>query len=402
ANDESEIERWLLDAALEEQDLPAVLLGFVWRMVSARLPVHRFTLHVGTLHPELFGYAWTWLIDDEHCDEIRVDEGSISTDAYRLNPISRVIDAGERMRVRPDSAEAAGSPLMQELAEQGITDYAAVPLNAAGAYHNAATVATRQAGGFGRDEYARIERLLSLFALHVERDIASRIGENIVTTYLGAEAGEQVLRGTIKRGAGRPIDAIIWASDLRDFTVLSDRLDDRALTSVLNAYFECLAGAVMGHSGEVLKFIGDGMLAVFPIADFATPMDATEAALQAAEAAFDSLDRLNADPNALPEVAGWRPLRTGIGLHHGEVFFGNVGAPRRLDFTVIGKAVNTASRVQDLCRPTGKPLLITEPVCELSSRSFGPCGTFELKGLSDPIAVFAPAGSALDRVTSDA
>ncbi|WP_419913566.1 adenylate/guanylate cyclase domain-containing protein [Hoeflea sp.] len=385
-----EVEAWLLDQAMREDDFLLLYQEFLWRLVAAGVPIVRASLHVGTLHPQLYGYAWNWNSDDGLCDEVKVDESVLSTDAYRKNPLFRVIEAGEHIRVMTDTLETTESGLLRELKEIGITEYMALPLKAHGNYHNAATLATRADGGFTAAQFDHIERLLHVFALHVDRHIAAKISENIVTTYLGSEAGGQVLSGSIKRGAGKAIDAVIWASDLRGFTELADTLDERALTAVLNAYFEQLAGAVIDHGGEVLKFIGDGLLAVFPFDAFATQAHAADAAVQAAEAALAALERLNADANALPDVTGWRPLRTGIALHRGEVFFGNVGAPGRLDFTVIGMAVNTASRVEGLCKSTGRSLLVTEAVHQLSTRDFDSLGEFSLKGLDGPLSVYAP------------
>ena len=388
------VETWLLDEAGTEPGLLELFQSFVWRLVASGLPLERASLHVGTLHPQLFGYAWNWNVDDGFCDEVKVDEAVLATDAYRRNPLFRVIERGERFRARIDEADRSNStPLLAELGEQGITEYAALPMSAGAAYHNAATVATRRKGGFTDRQFQEIERLLRLLALHVERHIASRISENIVTTYLGEQAGHQVLSGSIKRGSGTAIEAIIWASDMRDFTSLADRLDDQDLTGVLNAYFDRLAGAVMDHGGEVLKFIGDGLLSVFPFENFENEEETAAAAINAAEAALAAIDDLNADSEALQTVSGWRPLQTGIALHRGRVFFGNVGAPKRLDFTVIGKAVNAVSRVESLCKTTGRALLVTQDVRDLSNRRFDHLGAFELKGIEHPIPIYALSGN---------
>ena len=192
-----------------------------------------------------------------------------------------------------------------------------------------------------------------------------------------------MLRGSIKRGAGEAIRAIIWVSDLRGFTDLSDRLAGSDIVALINAYFERLAGAVMAEGGEVLKFIGDGLLAVFPYAHFKNERAAAQASLAAAEQALRAVDDLNrATPPELAAIDGWRPLRSGIALHEGEVFFGNVGAPDRLDFTVMGSAVNTASRVEALTKSLGRPVLITEPVARMLDRPLDHLGEHTLRGLA--------------------
>ena len=383
----ADVESWLLTDALGEEDVLPFFEQLCWRFVAAGLPLDRASLHVGTLHPQLYGFGWNWNRVDGLCDEVRVAEAALANDAYRRNPLFHVIEKGEAFRGRTGDA-AQRYPLMAELALQGYVDYAAIPLRAGGAYHNAATVATKRAGGFSEAQFGELTRLLRLAALHVERHIALRIAANVLDTYLGAAAGGRVLRGSIKRGAGEPIRAIIWASDLRGFTDLADRLDGPDMIALLNGYFECLAGAVLAHDGEVLKFIGDGLLAVFPYSAFADDRATAAAALAAAESALHAIERLNGDPQAFADIPGWRPLRTGIALHDGEVFFGNVGAPERLDFTVIGRAVNAASRVEALSKSVGRSIVITEPVMRLLDRPLVPLGKHELRGLAAPISIY--------------
>jgi len=163
------------------------------------------------------------------------------------------------------------------------------------------------------------------------------------------------------------------------------------MIAILNEYFDRLVGSVLGCGGEVLKFIGDGLLAVFPFSGFQSESAAAEAAFEAAQSALKALERLNADKDVFPNVEGWRPLRSGIALHRGEVFFGNVGAPERLDFTVIGRAVNAASRVEGLSKSLGRPILITHPVAELLGCQLDDLGKHQLRGLSELVSIFAPA-----------
>ena len=390
-----EIESWLLADAMRADDLLELFEALAWRLVAAGAPLDRASLHVGTLHPQVFGFAWNWERADGLCDEVKVSEATLKTDAYRRNPLFRVIEYGEVFRgdtADPDTVKQY--PLMAELARRGITEYVVMPLRAGGAYHNAASIATKRAGGFTAADRASLSRILGLFALHVERHIVSRIAGNVLDTYLGEAAGRQVLRGSIKRGAGEAIRAIIWASDLRGFTDLSDRLAGGDIVALINAYFERLAGAVMAEGGEVLKFIGDGLLAVFPFASFDSERAAAEASLAAAQRALRAVEDLNRTaPPELAKIEGWRPLRTGIALHEGEVFFGNVGAPERLDFTVIGTAVNTASRVETLTKTLGRPILITEPVARRLGSPLDDLGAHALRGLATPLAIFSPSSS---------
>jgi len=371
----ADIEAWLLGPALREADMLSLVDRLFWMLRATGLPLDRASLHVGTLHPQLIGFAWNWLLQDGLCDEVKVAAESLRTEAYRRNPLYRVIEFGETVQARPgDAGDAARYPLVAELAKSGFTDYIALPLSGA-AYHNAATVATRHDGGFSAEQRAQLDRVLGIFALHVERHIAVLIAQNALGAYLGGLAARRVLSGSIRRGGGEAIRAVIWVSDLRGFTDLSERLAGPDMIALLNAYFEEMAGAVLAQGGEVLKFVGDGALA-------------------AARDAIARFERLNADPPpALAAIAGWRPLRSGIALHEGEVFFGNIGAPDRLDFTVIGPTVNQASRVEALQKGLNRPVLVTDQVARLLDEKLESLGEHALRGVARKVTIYGLGGS---------
>lgn len=383
----ADIEAWLLDQALHEPHTLDLVDQLAWRLVAAGFPLDRFSVHVGTLHPQLLGFAWNWLRADTICDEVQVAAESLTTDAYRRNPLAQVIEHGRTVRaLSADPDAVARYPLVADLAKSGISEYIAMPMSGA-AYHNAVTLATKQPGGFSDEQRNAMARLLKIFALHVERHIAQRIADNALAAYLGALAAGKVLSGSIKRGAGQSIRAVIWMSDLRGFTGLTERLGGPDMIALLNAYFEEMAGAVLAQGGEVLKFIGDGLLAAFPIDG-----DGRQAASRAVAAARDALarfERLNAAPPAsIAGIEGWRPLRSGIALHAGEVFFGNIGAPQRLDFTVIGPTVNQASRVEAMQKTLDRPVLVTEAVARLLDEELEPLGSHPLRGVPQPVAIY--------------
>ena len=385
-----ETEDWLLGEAMEIDNLLHFYETFVWRLVASNIPLDRASLHIGTLHPQLFGFAWNWERADEICDEVKVDEAILRSDAYRRNPIFSVIEHGKLFQAKTtDPGVTDRYPIMNDLGKQGIIEYLAIPLRSGGEYHNATTIATKQDGGFTEVQLESLSGIFKLLALQVERHILRRVAQNALNTYLGNEAGERVLSGTIRRGEGQHINAIIWASDLRGFTDLVDRLSGAEVTTLLNAYFERLAEAVIDHGGEVLKFIGDGLLAVFPYERFDSKSSAANSALKAATQALKEIDRLNESPGDLDKITGWYPLRTGIALHEGDVFFGNVGAQDRLDFTVIGKAVNAASRIEGLSKSLKQDLLITESVATYIEVPLDALGEHKLRGFSRPVALFS-------------
>lgn len=387
----AEIEAWLVQEAGQADSLLLLYEEFIWRIVAAGLALDRSSLHVGTLHPQLVGFAWNWNIASGQCDEVQVGEGALQSEAFLRSPLAVVLASGKAMRIdTADPAAAAEFPIVADLRDLGIAEYVVLPLGPRG-HHHVMTVATRRAGGFAPAQFETLEHLLRLLSLHVERHIALRIAGNVMRTYLGNEAGQKVLDGAIRRGEGQTIEAVIWASDLRGFTDLSDRLNPQDMLTLLNVYFAAIAGTVAAYGGEVLKFMGDGLLAVFPLARDYGPRSAHEAAVAAALAVEAAIAGLNsAPPPELAAFTGWQPLRSGTGLHEGQVFFGNIGSAERLDFTVIGQAVNTASRVEGMTKILQRPILMTGAVAQGLADAPESLGLHNLRGVAAPVELFAP------------
>lgn len=381
---------WLMSGAARHGGLAELLDGTMARIAVAGVPVHRSTLHMGTLHPQLVGLGAVWARDRGVCDELRVDAHVRETEAFQKSPLKAAIDEGKTVRIQPQSDEARERfPMMKALAAENFTDYLAIPLHDREQLFNVVTISTRKPGGFSEEDVAAFKALLPAFALNLQIATLKRIAGNVMAAYLGQRSGKRVLAGDIHRGSGETIDAIIWVSDMRGFTSLSDRLPGADMIRLLNAYFERLVEAVHAHGGEVLKFMGDGMLAVFPVTQTRPAKKAAEAALAAARAGLVAIDALNGeDSDALGIDTPWRPIGTGIALHRGSVFYGNIGARNRLDFTVTGPSVNLAARVEPLAKETGRPLLVTEAVADLVSEPLERLGAFPFRGVAGEVAVF--------------
>jgi len=394
----SDITEWLLFEAVKIDNLMFMYEEFLWRCRAAGIPVDRSSLHVGTLHPRIIGFSWVWNSTDEICDEVTADARAMEIPAFTKNPLARVMGGGPMMQLDLRREKDRNAfPLMLELADEGYTEYAIMPLYTATERKNAITFASKHPDGFPDAIREDTKTIMDIFALHVERHILQRIARNVVDTYLGPIAGERVLNGEIKRGDGEAIDAVVWMSDLRGFTTLSDKLEGPEVSTVLNTYFEVVSKAVLEQGGDILKFIGDGVLAVFPKGGDAEA-NAAERALLAAQNALQELDAVNEKPpEELKQITGWHPLKVGVALHEGEVFFGNIGGASRLDFTVIGRAVNETSRVEALCKELKRPLLLTEPVYENLTAStkakLDLMGEFHLRGVSRDIPVYACAST---------
>jgi len=294
--------------------------------------------------------------------------------------------------MNPQDPEAGSTyPIMNTLAAAGFTDYWGFALKREELLFTLVTLATREPGGFAERTIKAVQALLPALALNVEIVSRGKVAEHVLDTYLGQRIGKRVLSGDIKRGFGETIDAVIWVSDMRNFTGPSDRIDSAEMIRLLDAFFEALVDAVHRQGGEVLKFVGDGMLAIFPILDSQSASAAAEAAVTAAQEGLAAVQALNeAAPSEPSGEVSWRPLDMGIALHRGPVFFGNIGSKDRLDFTVIGPAVNLAARVEPISKETGRRLLLTEKVAEVLDRRFEHLGEFRIRGLADPIPLFSP------------
>jgi adenylate cyclase len=313
------------------------------------------------------------------------EHGIDRQDVYLRSPIKVIHDGAPELRRRLSDPATRDFPVLDELAAEGATDYLIVPLRFSGQRLNAISIATHRPAGFSDAELARFKELMPLLALVLEAKETQRVASTLLDTYLGRDAGRRVLGGLIQRGDGITLAAALWYCDLRGFTATTEPLPRDQIIALLNDYFACMVGAVHRHGGEVLKFIGDAMLAIFPIADDLDRDRACLAALEAAQDALADLDALNEQRRA----DGKAVLEADIALHTGAVMYGNIGAPDRLDFTAIGTAVNMVTRLERMCEELGQRLLA-------SARFASPCGSklvsvghYRLRGFSQPQEIFA-------------
>jgi adenylate cyclase len=242
--------------------------------------------------------------------------------------------------------------------------------------------------GFSDAEIASVGAVMPILAMIVDSHEWHRLAKSLLEIYLGEDAGRQVLGGSVRRGQATTIAAAIWFCDLRDFTAISNQLPRDEVIALLNDYFDAMARPVHAHGGEILKFIGDAMLAIFPMQDDLDRDRKCQIALRAAYEAFDALEALN----EIRASAGRPPLRVGIGLHAGSVSYGNIGAvignSARLDFTAIGPAVNLASRIEGLCKGLNRPLLASKAFASPCGSMMVPLGKFDLAGFPEPQEIY--------------
>ncbi len=383
-----EIAEWLISGARLVESCVRAIDEYAWRLNAAGLPLLRVSLHGGTLHPQFVGNTYLWWRTTGTTREIMITHEVVNLFPYEINPVARVQRGGEILRRRLDGPTAeCDFPILHELRAVGATDYYALPVNSAfGGHRYMAAYVCNRPGGFSDDEIKALtwisERLSVVADMHSQR----RIAENVLKAYLGPQTGDKVLAGQIRRGAGEAILAVLWSSDLRRFTHLSDYLPGERMIALLNRLFDLQARAIVAHGGEVLKFIGDGLLAIFPVAN---PEEAAKATANALAAAAQALKAVGAmDEETL--LADEEPIEIVVALHYGTVIYGNIGAADRLDFTVVGPAVNLVNRIEGVAKALDRTLVVSDDFARAYGGTLTSLGSHQLRGLGQPHELFAP------------
>lgn len=380
------LKAWLIDHGGHRSTALDLLGELGPRLVAAGLPIWRVACFLTDFHPEYVGrqYSWQQGKGPEQIDRLYTP---IRSQLYLLNPIRVIHDGAAALRRRLEGPGAVlDFPVLHELAADGVTDYLALPLVFSDGSRQFISFATIRAGGFRPDELAFLDSLMALICLRFEVEHARQIADQMLGVYLGSYAAPRVIGGQIRRERGAAIQAIILAVDMRGFTHLTDTLNADAVFAALSIFYDAVAGPVIAGGGDVVKMIADGILAVFPVADGRAPSEIAAVAAKATRMALASLAMLA--PEDLPDGA-W-PLRAGFALHAGPVTFGNVGSRSRLDFTLIGPAVNEAFRIEALTKETGHPILASAPFAALlAGEVLQSAGHHALKGVTGTREVFA-------------
>jgi adenylate cyclase len=375
--------QWLIDGARSAMGPDAVLGELCERLVDGGLPLARVGVFVRTLHPQLLGRSFIWSPGKGVATNTAPAEFVASAE-YLASPIARVYDTRRPLRrCLADPECPADFPILAQFRAEGMTDYFATPLFFTDGQVHGATWTTRHPGGFSAADIAAIEAILPPLARVAEVRALWRIAANLLDTYVGHHAGERILAGKIYRGDSERIQAAIWLSDMRGFTTRADRLPPESLIGLLNAYFDCQVPAILAQGGEVLKFMGDGLLAIFDIAGDEGHVEATCA--RALAAARKAREKVAALGSAGIET---EPVRFGLALHLGEVLYGNIGGASRLDFTCIGPAVNLAARLEKLASRLGRDILASEEFAGRCAGELAAIGDFALPGFAEPRRVF--------------
>ncbi len=388
-----DVSEWLLDQALSDCSIEKVLDGCFRRLHAAGVPLVRAHVAFSTLHPLYGGISITWTTADGLMVTAHEHEPA-NPELWLQSPLKYVIDhriPSLRRRLNGPNA-LMDFPVLEEFKQRGFTDYLVyiIPFSReVSEFRPAAGMVGSWCSdlptGFQDEDLRALSRIQKGLAVALKVHMKDQIGRNVAATYLGVDAGKRVLEGQIKRGDGDNIHAVIWYSDLRDSTHLADSMVGSEFLEALNRYFECSAGAVLEQGGEVLRFIGDAVLAIFPFSEHSGPASACRQAESAARRAFEKLE----DVNTQRRKAGLAELKFGLGLHLGFVLFGNIGVPERLEFSVIGPSANEAARLEGLTKTLGHNILASGEFVDHSRASWRDLGEQEIRGAVKALSVFA-------------
>ena len=394
-----ELYTWAVREGIRGAAAAAVFDGFCQRLVIAGVPLWRAFIGMPTLHPQWGGYSYTWRRDLNSIEPSQFERGYEYEQILLHSPFGYLIrqvenstqeeEPWQHLRRRLTGPEAQlDFPILKDLAAEGASDYFAevVRFGADGdpSYGTGIgySFATDRPEGFSEDDLVLLRAVLPAVSLAMMTHAGHRIASGLLGAYLGVDAGGRVHAGAVERGSVESVRAVLWFADIRGFTTIADTTPGLVVIELLDAIFETLTASLRPRGGQVLKFLGDGMLAIFPFVDDETCSQALDAAAEA----MDSLDRLNA-----ARCEAGKPIAAvDLALHLGEVLYGNVGAVDRLDFTVIGPAVNEVARIETLCEPLGRKVLISAELAAVvgDRRHLEPLGYHTLRGVRDPREIY--------------
>lgn len=379
---------WLVRKGLEGAPEPELLRAFCERCEAAGLPLGRALIFIDTLHPVHEGTIFRWRNDgteESASVEYGHSDGGEAAQSWQRSPFYHLLQSGgEELRRRIGFGEEPDFAIISTLKQLGHTDCVIFVhrFKEAGTIGEMDSVysvwSTRHHGGFSDAGMAALRRLVPALGLAIKAAALSRVTANLMAVYLGRDAGQRVLDGRIRRGVAERIETVLWFSDLRSFTSISDTASPGEIIPLLNDYAEAVITSIHEHGGDVLKLIGDGTLAMFRGGNAA---DASARALRAVTAMRIKVQQLNERRRVEA-----RPTSTVyVGLHAGEVFYGNIGSIDRLDFTVVGPAVNEASRIASMCRSVDRPVLVSSVIAaalpEEDRRTLVSVGRYALRGV---------------------
>jgi adenylate cyclase len=388
AHFDGDVLRWLTNDTRDERFIDNIFAELCIRLQRAGIPVKRASLHIMIHHPQWLGARMVWADGMHEAVIERVDYDVRERSEFINSPANELFDGATEVRENLERDRSLGRQhaIYDEMRAKGLTDYVAWPLYHTLGKRHMVTFAADRPGGFTDAHIADLSKLLPVLALVSEIRVKNRLARTLLETYVGSHAGELILAGATRRGTGTTVSAAIMICDLREFTRISDSWPRDDVIDLLNSYFDAMSEPIARHGGEILKFIGDGLLAIFPLSQPQACANLLQAVAEARRA-MKAFNEKNSE-------TGRAPLNYGIGVHVGDVMYGNIGSRARLDFTVIGPAVNMASRLEALTKQLGKPVLLSRAFADFVKNDFDleRVGEHEVRGFKDPIELFAYNG----------
>jgi len=371
---------WLLADAWQITAPDRLVDAFCRCLRTQGVPIARMTVIMPTLHPQVFATVFVWR-EDSGVRTIYEPHDILRRPKFEASPFVPILRGagGVRRRLEEPGCKL-DYPVVRELHAEGASDYVAMPFRFADGQLNVMSMTSFAKGGFSTAHLGEVYEVLPLLGRLFEVHAQRRTAVALLETFLGRRTGARVLDGLVKQGDGEHIEAVVWFSDLRASTALSQSMERDEYLRYLNRYFHCMAGAILKKDGEVLRFIGDAALAIFPVSN-----DVGDACRRALAAARLAGERVAADNEAHP---GRTPIRYGIGLHLGQVTYGNIGVPARLEFTVIGSAANTAARVESMSKTLGRNVVISAAFAAAYRGALAPLGRHRLKDVEGEQELF--------------
>ena len=383
ASDLKNLIDWLIDGARSAASPADVMADVCERLVRAGLPLWRVGVFVRTLHPDIYGRNFIWRPGAE-VEVGTVDFEILNAPEFQASPLAVVFTQGVEVRGRLFDPHANEFPFFGDMRAEGVTDYIAVPLPFIDGTVNASSWTTKQPGGFTDEQLNALRAVIPALARYIEIVSLRRTAAMLLDTYVGNRAGERIMGGQIRRGHAETMRAAIWLSDLRGFTALSDRLPAETVVDILNQYFDCQVASIRAHGGEVLKYMGDGLLAVFPIDEYVG--DAPQVCSRVLEAAHES--RASVADMQYPVGETVERFRFGVALHVGRILYGNIGGGNRLDFTCIGPAVNLTARLEKIASRLHRTVVASEGFAGICRGGWSDLGEFPIAGFSKAERVY--------------
>lgn len=381
---------WLADHGGKSTGAAALLAELSERLCAEGIPIDRVNIALQDHHPQISARGFRWSKEEGVTDSTYPLRNTTDNPAYTGSPVEAIIRRDisgirkqlEQVEVKPNEDLYFG------LKQEGFTDYVAMPFLFADGSRHFISWATKNPGGFETGQLKKLYDLLPLMCMRFELDHARLVTETLLNTYHGRRASERIRGGTIRRNQGERIAAILVYSDLRGFTAMADTHSPEDVTKALGEYYEAVAAPIEARGGDIIKMVGDGILAIFTFMDpMMGPCENTQAC-EAVDAVMEAHNNLiSLRPEDLPDDI--TQLRAGFALHTGTVTFGNVGSSTRLDFTAIGAAVNEVTRVETLTKTLGAPILATARFASLEcAAELTSLGLHGLRGVREPQEIF--------------